>query len=46
MEALVDYCRRVSGEHPDRGDYRAAMRRGQRVPSQIELSSADPDRVG
>ena len=31
MEPLVDYYRRVSGEHPDWADYRAAMQAEQRV---------------
>ena len=46
MEGLVDYYRRVSGEHPDWDDYRAAMEREQRVLLQIELISAGPDREG
>src|SRR5687767_1986072 len=31
MEPLVDYYRRLSGEHPDWDDYRAAMEREKRV---------------
>jgi PPOX class probable F420-dependent enzyme len=46
MEGLVDYYRRVSGEHPDWDDYRAAMQREERVLVQIELASAGPDRQG
>lgn len=46
MEGLVDYYRRVSGEHPDWDDYRAAMQREARVLVQIELTSAGPDREG
>lgn len=46
MEGLVDYYRRVSGEHPDWDDYRAAMERDQRVLLQVELTSAGPDREG
>ena len=46
MEPLVDYYRRVSGEHPDWDDYRTAMERDQRVLLQIELTSAGPDREG
>jgi PPOX class probable F420-dependent enzyme len=46
MDALVDYYRRMSGEHPDWGDYRAAMQRERRVLLQIELTSAGPDREG
>ncbi len=46
MEGLVDYYRRVSGEHPDWDDYRAAMEHDQRVLLQVELTSAGPDREG
>lgn len=46
MEGLVDYYRRVSGEHPDWDDYRAAMEREARVLLQIELTSAGPDQAG
>lgn len=46
MDGLVDYYRRVSGEHPDWDDYRAAMERQARVLLQIELTSAGPDREG
>ncbi|MCU1610899.1 MAG: hypothetical protein JWM45_2815, partial [Pseudonocardiales bacterium] len=46
MEGLVDYYRRVAGEHPDWDDYRAAMEREQRVLLQVELTSAGPDREG
>jgi hypothetical protein len=46
MEELVDYYRRISGEHSDWDDYRAAMERDQRVLLQIELTSAGPDRQG
>ncbi|GAA1816373.1 PPOX class F420-dependent oxidoreductase [Planosporangium flavigriseum] len=46
MEPLVDYYRRVSGEHPDWADYRAAMEREQRVLIRIEPTRAGPDRSG
>jgi PPOX class probable F420-dependent enzyme len=46
MEPLVDYYRRVAGEHPDWDDYRAAMEREQRVIVQITLERAGPDRSG
>jgi PPOX class probable F420-dependent enzyme len=46
MEMLVDYYRRISGEHPDWDDYRAAMRRDQRVIVAITLTRAGPDRSG
>lgn len=46
MELLVDYYRRVSGEHPDWDDYRNAMRRDLRVIVAITLTRAGPDRSG
>jgi PPOX class probable F420-dependent enzyme len=46
MEMLVDYYRRVSGEHPDWDDYRAAMRRDRRVIVAVTLTRAGPDRSG
>jgi PPOX class probable F420-dependent enzyme len=46
MDGLVDYYRRVSGEHEDWDGYRAAMEREQRVLLRIELTRAGPDRAG
>jgi PPOX class probable F420-dependent enzyme len=46
MDGLVDYYRRVSGEHENWDDYRAAMQREQRVLLRIELTRAGPDRAG
>jgi PPOX class probable F420-dependent enzyme len=46
MEPLVDYYRRLSGEHPDWADYRAAMERDRRVLVRVELLRAGPDRRG
>ena len=46
MEGLVDYYRRVAGEHPDWDDYRAAMERDRRVLLRIEIERAGPDRAG
>ncbi len=46
MEPLVDYYRRVSGEHPDWDDYRRAMEREQRVLIRITIEHAGPDRSG
>jgi PPOX class probable F420-dependent enzyme len=46
MDGLVDYYRKISGEHPDWDDYRSAMQREARVLVQIELASAGPDRQG
>ena len=46
MDALVDYYRSISGEHPDWDDYRAAMVRDQRVVLRIELTRAGHDFSG
>lgn len=46
MELLVDYYRRVAGEHPDWDDYRAAMTREDRVLIRIDVERAGPDRSG
>ena len=46
MDGLVDYYRRISGEHSDWSDYREAMQREARVLLQIDLASAGPDREG
>lgn len=45
-EGLVDYYRRISGEHQNRDDYRAAMQRERRALLQSELTSAGPDQAG
>jgi PPOX class probable F420-dependent enzyme len=42
MEPLVDYYRRISGEHPDWDDYRAAMERDERVLLRITITRAGP----
>lgn len=46
MDLLVDYYRKVSGEHPDWDDYRQAMTRDRRVIVAITLTRAGPDRSG
>ena len=46
MELLVDYYRRVAGEHPDWDDYRAAMERDKRVIMRITITRAGPDVSG
>jgi PPOX class probable F420-dependent enzyme len=46
LEPLVDYYRRLSGEHPDWEDYRAAMVRDQRCLIRITPTSAGPDVAG
>jgi PPOX class probable F420-dependent enzyme len=46
MDGLVEYYRRISGEHPDWDDYRAAMERDRRVLLRIRIERAGPDRSG
>ena len=46
MEGLVDYYRRVAGEHPDWDDYRAAMIREQRVLLRVTMERVGPTRSG
>jgi PPOX class probable F420-dependent enzyme len=46
MDGLVDYYRRVSGEHENWDDYRAAMERERRVLLRVTLTRAGPDRAG
>jgi PPOX class probable F420-dependent enzyme len=46
MEPLVDYYRRVSGEHPDWNDYRAAMVRDRRVLLRISVDRSGPTAQG
>jgi PPOX class probable F420-dependent enzyme len=42
MEPLVEYYRRISGEHPDWADYRAAMERDRRVILRMTVQRAGP----
>jgi PPOX class probable F420-dependent enzyme len=42
MDLLVDYYRRVSGEHPDWDDYRAAMASQRRVIVRFAITRAGP----
>jgi PPOX class probable F420-dependent enzyme len=46
LPMLEEYYRRVSGEHPDWDDYRAAMVRDRRVMIVIDIERAGPDRAG
>ncbi|HUC36355.1 MAG TPA: PPOX class F420-dependent oxidoreductase [Acidimicrobiales bacterium] len=46
MEGLVDYYRRVAGEHPDWDDYREAMVREQRVLLRVTMERVGPTRSG
>jgi PPOX class probable F420-dependent enzyme len=46
LELLVDYYRRISGEHPDWTEYRSAMHRDQRLILRISIERAGPDISG
>jgi PPOX class probable F420-dependent enzyme len=46
LEPLVDYYRRVSGEHPDWDDYRAAMEREHRVLVRLTVERSGPRQEG
>ncbi len=46
MDHLIDYYRRISGEHPDWADYRAAMIRERRCAVRITITRAGPDISG
>jgi PPOX class probable F420-dependent enzyme len=46
MEPLVEYYRSLSGEHPDWDEYRAAMRRDQRVIIRVRPERAGPNVSG
>jgi PPOX class probable F420-dependent enzyme len=46
MAGLVDYYRRISGEHPDWDDYRQAMQQEQRVLVRVSIDTVGPTRAG
>ena len=46
LDGLVDYYRRIAGEHENWDDYRAAMQRERRVLLRVTLDRAGPDRAG
>jgi PPOX class probable F420-dependent enzyme len=46
MEGLVDYYRRISGEHPDWEEYRRAMQQQQRVLVRVAIDKVGPSRAG
>jgi len=46
LPLLEDYYRRISGEHPDWEDYRAAMRRDRRLIARITIDRAGPNISG
>jgi len=46
MDGLVDYYRRISGEHPDWDEYRGAMERDRRVLIRITVTRVGPNVSG
>jgi PPOX class probable F420-dependent enzyme len=46
MEPLVDYYRRLAGEHPDWDDYRRAMAQDRRALIRITIERTGPERQG
>jgi PPOX class probable F420-dependent enzyme len=46
MDGLVDYYRRISGEHPDWDEYRRAMEQQRRVLLRISIDAVGPTRAG
>jgi PPOX class probable F420-dependent enzyme len=46
LDLLVEYYRRISGEHADWADYRAAMTRDRRVIIRLTIERAGPDVSG
>ena len=42
MEPLVEYYRRISGEHPDWAEYRAVMERDRRLLLRLTVERAGP----
>lgn len=46
MDGLVDYYRRISGEHPDWDDYRRAMEKDRRVLVRVSIENVGPIREG
>jgi PPOX class probable F420-dependent enzyme len=46
MDGLVDYYRRISGEHPDWDEYRRAMQDQRRVLLRISIEGVGPTRAG
>jgi PPOX class probable F420-dependent enzyme len=46
LEPLVEYYRRISGEHPDWDDYRRAMETDRRVLLRLNVERAGPTQSG
>ncbi|MGH2752401.1 MAG: PPOX class F420-dependent oxidoreductase [Actinomycetota bacterium] len=46
MDRLVDYYRRIAGEHPDWDEYRTVMKQEQRLIIRISIDKVGPTRAG
>jgi PPOX class probable F420-dependent enzyme len=46
MDGLIEYYRRISGEHPDWDDYRRAMERDKRVLIRVAIEDVGPQQQG
>jgi PPOX class probable F420-dependent enzyme len=46
MDGLVDYYRRISGEHPDWDEYKSAMQEERRLLIRISIDRVGPARAG
>jgi hypothetical protein len=46
MEGLVDYYRRISGEHPNWDEYRRAMEQQRRVLVRVSVDTVGPTHAG
>ena len=46
MDGLVDYYRRIGGEHPDWDDYRRSMQQQRRVLVRVSIDTVGPTRAG
>jgi PPOX class probable F420-dependent enzyme len=46
MDGLVDYYRRISGEHPDWDDYQRAMQQQRRVLVRVSIDKVGPTHAG
>jgi PPOX class probable F420-dependent enzyme len=46
MDGLIDYYRRISGEHPDWDDYRRAMETDRRVLIRVSIDRVGPNKAG
>jgi hypothetical protein len=46
LEPLVEYYRRISGEHPDWDEYREVMQKEKRLLIRIPIERVGPTRSG